>query len=351
MVGSSARSYGVDRFYNPPAVRRQLEQQRKQRELLKHPSSAPPTKPAPAQKSRPSSQPLPEDRRIELEASSFKASASCSSAAASVAEVPAGNLDRFLESITPIVPALYFPKMSVRGWRSDSMEPQKPYFSLGDLWESFKEWSAYGAGVPLVLNESDWVLQYYVPYLSAIQLFVDPNMSSLRLRRPGDESDGDPYLDTSSEGTSESGEADMLTRDRPFMGSTSCVRQKASVSEYGEFLSSSILPEFEYLESDLPHFREPLANKISTLASKFHDLKSYKSCDLLPSSWMSVAWYPIYRIPIGSTLQDLDACFLTFHFLSAPSKGKNLISVCPFLPNAVCFFFVNNQEHIEAWQT
>ncbi|KAF3773380.1 hypothetical protein EJ110_NYTH55434 [Nymphaea thermarum] len=48
-----------------------------------------------------------------------------------------------------------------------------PFFMLGDLWASFKEWSAYGAGVPLVLNGSDSVVQYYVPYLSAIQLYAD----------------------------------------------------------------------------------------------------------------------------------------------------------------------------------
>lgn len=49
---------------------------------------------------------------------------------------------------------------------------------LGDLWESFKEWSAYGAGIPLLLNGSDSVVQYYVPYLSGIQLYVDPSKSS-----------------------------------------------------------------------------------------------------------------------------------------------------------------------------
>lgn len=47
----------------------------------------------------------------------------------------------------------------------------QPYFVLGDLWESFKEWSAYGAGVPLILNDSDSVVQYYAPYLSGIQIY------------------------------------------------------------------------------------------------------------------------------------------------------------------------------------
>lgn len=68
----------------------------------------------------------------------------------------------------------------MRGWRD--CEDSKPYFCLGDLWESFKEWSAYGAGVPLVLNGSDRVIQYYVPYLSAIQLYADPSRASSRSR-------------------------------------------------------------------------------------------------------------------------------------------------------------------------
>lgn len=57
-----------------------------------------------------------------------------------------------------------------------------PYFALGDLWESFKEWSAYGAGVPLVLNGSDSVVQYYVPYLSGIQLYGESSTPSINSR-------------------------------------------------------------------------------------------------------------------------------------------------------------------------
>ena len=60
----------------------------------------------------------------------------------------------------------------MRGWRTYDVELE-PYFVLGDLWESFKEWSAYGAGVPLILNDSDCVVQYYVPYLSGIQIYAD----------------------------------------------------------------------------------------------------------------------------------------------------------------------------------
>lgn len=68
-----------------------------------------------------------------------------------------------------------------RRWKPKEAEFH-PYFVLGDLWESFKEWSAYGAGVPLVLNGSESVTQYYNVSLSAIQLYIDPSKPSSRLR-------------------------------------------------------------------------------------------------------------------------------------------------------------------------
>jgi hypothetical protein len=70
----------------------------------------------------------------------------------------------------------------MRGWRSGDAMNSSPYFCLGDLWEAFNEWSFYGAGVPVVLNGKDSVIQYYVPYLSAIQLYADPSKHSTRIR-------------------------------------------------------------------------------------------------------------------------------------------------------------------------
>ncbi|XP_008797408.2 uncharacterized protein LOC103712618 [Phoenix dactylifera] len=330
---SSARGHGVDRFYNPPAVRRQLEQQKLQQQQQQQQQQQPqslPQRPA-RPKARPSlvlSPPPIEvaENRAELDESSSKPSVSSSSSSSPPRPLPpAGNLDRFLESTTPVVPIQYLPKTSVRGtsvsgWRN--YEKSQPYFCLGDLWESFKEWSAYGAGVPLVLNGSDCVVQYYVPYLSAIQLYADPSRPSIRLRRPGEESDGEPYMDTSSEGSSES-EADQLRERMASLGTTSSMGQEGFLSNDSEACNPAILPVFEYLERDPPYGREPLADKISVLASKFTELKTYKSCDLLQCSWMSVAWYPIYRIPTGPTLKDLDACFLTFHSLATPPKDTS----------------------------
>ncbi|RWW10148.1 hypothetical protein GW17_00026324 [Ensete ventricosum] len=64
--------------------------------------------------------------------------------------------------------------MEKRGWRASEQECS-PYFALADLWVSFTEWSAYGAGVPLVLSGADSVIQYYVPFLSGIQLYGESN--------------------------------------------------------------------------------------------------------------------------------------------------------------------------------
>ncbi|XP_008805077.2 uncharacterized protein LOC103718163 isoform X2 [Phoenix dactylifera] len=306
---SSARGHGVDRFYNPPAVRRQMEQQKLLQQQQQRRRQSPPPRAA-KMKARPSPVSLPPpvevaENRAESDDSSSKPSVSSSSSSPPPRPLPpAGNLDRFLESTTPVVPVQYFPNTSVRGWRNCG--ESKPYFCLGDLWESFKEWSAYGAGVPLVLNGSDRVVQYYVPYLSAIQLYADPSRPSLRL----------------SEDSSES-EADRLRERMASLGTTSHLGQEGFLSDDGEACNPAILPVFEYLERDPPYGREPLADKISILASKFPELKTYKSCDLLPFSWMSVAWYPIYRIPTGPTLKDLDACFLTFHLLAAPPKDTS----------------------------
>ncbi|KAG2400049.1 BTB/POZ domain-containing protein [Vigna angularis] len=86
---------------------------------------------------------------------------------------PASNIDRFLGSTTPL--------------------------------ESFKEWSAYGAGVPLVLDQRQSVVQYYVPYLSAIQLYGQSNRkSNTKSRYTSEDNDGDYYRDSSSDGSSDS---------------------------------------------------------------------------------------------------------------------------------------------------
>ncbi|KAL5196870.1 hypothetical protein ABZP36_000382 [Zizania latifolia] len=357
---SSSRSFLNDRFYSPPHVRRQqmllLQQQQQQQERSQgqrpsSPSPSPSSTPrTAARQKQPSPPPAPAeaaappkeaeslvDAGVSPSSVPSKPSMSASFAAKRQAEVgaapamealapepvpsteEAGNLERFLSSTTPSVPVQYLPKTSMRGWWSGDAMNSSPYFCLGDLWEAFNEWSFYGAGVPLMLNGSDSVIQYYVPYLSAIQLYADPPKHSSRIRHPWEESDGES-MDTSSESSSGT-DADQL---RGLSLEATCRLENGDFQrEDGEAHLPSTRPIFEYLENDPPYGREPLTDKVSILASKFPELKSIRSCDLLPTSWMSVAWYPIYRIPTGPTLKDLDACFLTFHYLATavPSRG------------------------------
>ncbi|RID76033.1 hypothetical protein BRARA_B03032 [Brassica rapa] len=228
-------------------------------------------------------------------------------------ESPSGptNLERFLEAVTPSVPAQYSPKAMQTSLR----ERRVPYFVLGDVWESFAEWSAYGAGVPLVLNNKDRVVQYYVPSLSGIQIYADPHAlsPSLKARRLSDDSSSDVSTDSDSERVT-AGMDHVSLRDQLLEDSS---------SDDGERLGSQGRLMFEYLERDLPYIREPLADKVSDLAARFPELKTLRSCDLLPASWFSVAWYPIYKIPTGPTVKDLDACFLTYHSLHTPVAGPS----------------------------
>lgn len=49
----------------------------------------------------------------------------------------------------------------------------KQFFRLCDLWKCYDEWSAYGADVPVQVNGGkERVVQYFVPYLSALQIYT-----------------------------------------------------------------------------------------------------------------------------------------------------------------------------------
>ncbi|KAE9600180.1 hypothetical protein Lal_00046305 [Lupinus albus] len=100
---------------------------------------------------------------------------------------------------------------------------------------------------------------------------------------------------------------------------------------------------FEYFELEQPQQRQPLYEKIKELVSgaiPIHSktygdptkLDSINLQDLHPSSWYSVAWYPIYRIPDG----NFRASFLTYHSLGhlvcrstnsdCPALGSSIVS-------------------------
>ncbi|KAI9175206.1 hypothetical protein LWI28_028845 [Acer negundo] len=330
MIGTNlqfGRIHCDDRFYIPVKARK--NQNQKQQQQQKKQAAA-------AAKSH-------EKESVVSSKSKVLKPVSNSSETVSAPEPPVNvnsvsNLDRFLKSTSPSVPAQYFSKKTIRGLRTCDIEFQ-PYFTLGDLWDSFKEWSVYGAGVPLVLDGSDSVVQYYVPYLSGIQLFGESTQSSDKLRQAGEDSDGDYYRDSSSNGSSDyeiekgmkfsgvqQGRYHLTNDVSSRIGSLSTSDENSAMqegfsSDEGDTGSNRGQLLFEHMEQDPPYSRTPLADKVLELARQYPGLKTLRSCDLLPVSWISVAWYPIYRIPTGPTLKDLDACFLTYHTLSTPMRG------------------------------
>ncbi|KAI3932892.1 hypothetical protein MKX01_031874 [Papaver californicum] len=329
---SMARSRNGDRFYNPPAIRRHQQQKLLQEQQQEHEQYQ-----LQQNQFHHQNQMMMLMRKNSTNNRTESDDSSSSSSKPSISPPPpkkslinSTNLDRFLESVIPSVPTQSLSKTSMKALKSSDKDCLHPYFNLGDLWESFKEWSAYGAGVPLVLNGIDSVVQYYVPYLSGIQLYVDPSKPSPRLSRPGEESDAESSRETSSDGSdcdlerqSKHLQDELWTKQNPADVQRS-FRDKplnGTCSDDGELGIPPGKLIFQYMEREAPYSREPLADKIAVLASRFPELKAYKSCDLLSSSWISVAWYPIYRIPTGPTLQDLDACFLTFHSLSTPMRN------------------------------
>ncbi|CAK8572752.1 unnamed protein product [Lathyrus sativus] len=187
------------------------------------------------------------------------------------------NLNSLLSSLTPFVDVKFSSESESKGSKtSDSGE--KSYFVLEDLWESFKKWSAYGVEVKFNLNSDEPVLQYFVPYLSAIQLYA-----------------ADEELDQKSS-------------------------EKTGDSVSSKETTHKVL--YEYFETHSPYVRLPLTKKVSDLAKEDPCIKNLKSSEISPRSWFSVAWYPIYRIPNGPTLKDIEASFLTYHKLSTQFKRK-----------------------------
>ncbi|XP_056852259.1 uncharacterized protein LOC130501382, partial [Raphanus sativus] len=130
--------------------------------------------------------------------------------------------------------------------------------------------------------------------LSAIQIFTSSHSSSL-IREESEDGDRYPFSDSGSdESVSEEGlEVALHLNDR---------------------LGYLYL---QYFDRSPPYTRVPLMDKINELAQRYPGLMSLRSVDLSPASWMSVAWYPIYHIPMGRTIKDLSTCFLTYHTLSS----------------------------------
>ncbi|KAL2626032.1 hypothetical protein AAZV13_07G086800 [Glycine max] len=246
---------------------------------------------------------------------------------------PASNIDRFLESTTLSVTAQYLAKLCFKLW-----------FLVCGIWRV--QHAPFSVcllmNVPLVLDLRISVVQYYVPYLSAIQLYgqSDKKLNAkprywhfictpVNCRDSSSEGNSDSEFGKRSELFIAQRNSQYHTGDASFEMSRLSVHDKHnnntmqvgfSTDDSETWNPKDLL--FEYFDHDPPYSREPFSDKILDLAHHYPSLKSLRICDLLPASWMCVAWYPIYRIPTGPTLKDLDAWFLTYHTLHTPLAGN-----------------------------
>ncbi|CAN6470612.1 unnamed protein product [Victoria cruziana] len=236
----------------------------------------------------------------------------------------------------------------------------KQFFRLCDLWKCYDEWSAYGADVPVQVNGGkERVVQYFVPYLSALQIYTT---SPHRDLIPDPLTSGD-FSDSDSSRAEEMSDSD-LSHSISFGSEKAESWDCGSSGSAGEQESAWCRPRdrlghlyLDYFEHAPPHARVPLMEKINQLSRVYPELNNLRSIDLSAASWMSVAWYPIYHIPANRAARDLSASFLTYHTLSfsfqdmedgcmSPSDSKSSPSSSIRLPP---FGIATYKLHGEVW--
>ncbi|XP_074369567.1 uncharacterized protein LOC141711001 [Apium graveolens] len=136
-----------------------------------------------------------------------------------------------------------------------------------------------------MVNGRGHVDQFFVPSLSAIQIFTNKPHKTVRHTRK------------------------KMSFQALYLNPNDLYPQS------GDFYSR---PYFEFHEKVSPYNRPPLFETIEKFSLSNPALQTLTSIDLAPASWMCVAWYPTCQIPnIGIPIKDFDAAFLTFHSLSS----------------------------------
>nr|CAD1844322.1 unnamed protein product [Ananas comosus var. bracteatus] len=233
------------------------------------------------------------------------------------------NLQCFLDCTTPTVEIQFLSKHSFSAWQTPGAETVK-YFNLGELWDQYYEWSAYGAGTRVRLPDGETLVQYYVPYLSAIQLYTNKPFTPSRFVHTAFRRDNISLKSLNGDHRNE-----YAKLSTSWNGGAWDARKS-----FGHLC-------FEFFEVCSPYGRVPFVDKVYELAHYFSGLTSLTSAELSPASWMSVAWYPIYQIPAKRNVKDLSTCFLTYHTISASFQDEkesetkseenwNNVSLTPF---------------------
>ncbi|KAL6652341.1 hypothetical protein ACP70R_011266 [Stipagrostis hirtigluma subsp. patula] len=231
-------------------------------------------------------------------------------------ETTHSNLRCFLDSVTPIVETHKVPKPPFlplpNNYCGKVIDGVKCFY-LGDLWNKFYEWSTCGVGTPVRLPSGETVVQYFVPYLSAIQLYTNnnnvPTPQSLGWHSDYNVIHGRRFDDYNKNG--------FINTMYP-----KGYEAPSHISKLGDKSPRSICKGelfFKYFELDSPYEREPFVDKVYELSCNCPSLASLSSLELSPSSWVSVFWYPMSHVP-AKNLKDLNTCFLTYHSLSTSEE-------------------------------
>ncbi|KAI3898150.1 hypothetical protein MKX03_021749 [Papaver bracteatum] len=247
---------------------------------------------------------------------------------------PLAEFETFLHSASPVLGPTRTPhectSCSTDHFIGTSLcRHEIPDASLGRLWQWYEEHSSFG----LEIKTEDYpkFSAYYVPSLSAVQLFGNfrstSDCSRGSSRAKALKAVGEPKYDADL--VKSSGLLPQPSGANASAADFSSPCSSSSVYGEDEFIDRSLGMTplesellFEYYELEQPFHRRPLFDKIKELVrgggiqkcQTYGDPKKLESSNLQnlhPSSWYSVAWYPIYRIP----QDDLKGAFLTFHSL------------------------------------
>ncbi|KAE9456110.1 hypothetical protein C3L33_11985, partial [Rhododendron williamsianum] len=137
------------------------------------------------------------------------------------------------------------------------------YFTLSDLWNSYDEWSVYGAGVPVTLNDSESLVQYYVPYLSAIQIFTSNSVVTGAREETSTHSE---RTDSFSDSLSYESESEKLSRSDGCSSEDGVLEQEIACHPKDKLGYLYC----QYFEIIAPYGRVPLMDKVLFYQFIFH---------------------------------------------------------------------------------
>ncbi|XP_071727766.1 uncharacterized protein [Rutidosis leptorrhynchoides] len=222
------------------------------------------------------------------------------------------NLENFLHSVTPIINGVLCAQDGVIQLQANG-ESKSAHIKLQDIWEIFDEWSACGVDVPVLLENGEKVTQFYIPYLSAIQIFTKKSASS-------SSGDDNCYIALKCGSSTD----DDSNTNSKIVTSNGFNNENGLNNANGLNLGDHNHLYLKYFETCSPYLRLPFMDKIVELGQSYGGLFTFNVNDISPASWMSIAWYPIYHIPAAVySNNSLTTCFLTFHSLSSSFQDNS----------------------------